>query len=75
MFREAIHLRHDSPRAYNAFGVSLAAQGQYGDAIINFGRALDLDPSYEAAKRNLESARRQRDGSRVPSTSTAPSPS
>jgi len=62
MFRAAIRLDRNSPEAFNLLGVALAAQGNLAEAIYNFGRALDLKPDYAPAKKNLEAARRQRDG-------------
>src|SRR5262249_28579612 len=61
MFQQAVHLRRDSAMALNALGVALAAQGRWDEAIFHFGRALDVDPNYAPAKRNLESARKDRE--------------
>ncbi len=59
MFRAALRVRRDSPAAFNALGVALAAQGQQAEAIYSFGRAIDLDASYEPAKQNLAAAKAQ----------------
>jgi Flp pilus assembly protein TadD len=71
MFRAAIRYDRRSPEAFNLLGVALAAQGDLPEAIYNFGRALDLKPDYAPAKRNLEAARRQRDGIGAATTTSA----
>jgi tetratricopeptide (TPR) repeat protein len=61
MFQQAVHLKRENAPALNALGVSYAAQGLWNEAVYQFGRALDVDPNYEPAKKNLDSARRDRD--------------
>ena len=60
MFRRAVQLKRDASRAYNALGVALAAQQLYPEAIYNFGRATDLDPTYDDARKNLQAAQAER---------------
>ncbi len=67
MFRAALRIHRDSAEAFNLLGVSLAAQGELSEAIYNFGRAIDLNPNFAAAKQNLAAAQAQRDG-RSPAT-------
>jgi tetratricopeptide (TPR) repeat protein len=52
--------------------VALAAQGQYNEAIFNFGRAIDIDPDYPDAKQNLAQAQRERSGGSAPAPNPGP---
>jgi len=60
LMREGLRLCPNNPAAHNDLGVALMLRGNYGEAERHFGHALDLDPAYAPARRNL--ARLQRDG-------------
>jgi tetratricopeptide (TPR) repeat protein len=47
-----------SPEAWNNRGVAFAAQGKYLEAAACFSIAVDLNPMFEAANKNLEAARK-----------------
>ena len=57
--------------AHDNLGKALASQGpaRLSEAIYSFGRALDLDPRLESARKNLEAAKRAQ------RAATAPTPS
>jgi len=39
--------------AHNSFGSALASQGKLSGAVAEFERALQLDPNYVSARRNM----------------------
>ena len=45
-----------SPALYNNLGLAYATQKNIGKAILNFERALMLDPNFDPAKKNLAAA-------------------
>jgi tetratricopeptide (TPR) repeat protein len=47
----------DSPKVINSLGVVYAKQGNLSQAIIHFSLALQLDPTLDEAKENLQRAR------------------
>ena len=53
LFRRAISLAPDSYEAYNGLGIALARQGRVADAAAAFRRAVDINPSLDAARDNL----------------------
>ncbi len=52
---------HGTPEAYTVLANVQYAEGKFGEAVTNYRRALELDPNYEQARRNLPIAE-----SRVP---------
>jgi tetratricopeptide (TPR) repeat protein len=52
-FREALKRKSDLLEALNGLGLSLAAQGQADEAILQFKATLRLAPSFSAARVNL----------------------
>lgn len=58
----AVAAEPDLPVVLNKCGTILAALKRYDEAIARFSRALELAPDNEEARRNLETARRLRDG-------------
>jgi protein O-mannosyl-transferase len=57
-FRAAVELRPDHDRARNNLGVALMRQGKTDEAIRWFEEAIQGDPKYAEAKKNLENARK-----------------
>ncbi len=53
---KALALSTDDARAYNNFGVSLAATGRLEEAIAQYRKALALTPAYPEAHDNLGNA-------------------
>ena len=45
-------------QAWNARGFAQLRMKRYGAAIADFQRAIEVNPDYENAKRNLEAARK-----------------
>ncbi len=58
-FRELVALDSGDAELHNNFGVALARSGDTTAAIGQFETALKLKPALEAARRNLEIARRK----------------
>ena len=56
MLGRALMVRRDSAEAHNALGVARMALGQRDAAVRSFTEALRLQPAFEAARRNLDSA-------------------
>jgi HEAT repeat protein len=54
--RRALELNPMIVGAINDLGLALVAQGKRDDAIAAWKRALDINPRFSAAKRNLEAA-------------------
>ena len=50
------------PEIHNLLGVICSEMGRHAEAASHFERALELDPSDEAAKVNLAASRRQAAG-------------
>ena len=63
-YRKALAISPRDVYLLNALGIALARQGQLDEAISLFERAVAVDPEYEVSRRNLETARRDRDGGR-----------
>jgi lipoprotein NlpI len=55
-FKRSIEL-HPTPAAYNNLGLLYLREGQTERAKQMWQRALELDPTYEPARRNLDRAR------------------
>ncbi len=53
-FRPVIAAYSDNARLQNQFGELLAHEGKTAEALAHFGKALAIDPSYEAARKNWE---------------------
>lgn len=51
---EIIRQVPDNPKFYNFYGSILAKQNLREEAIKQFKKALELDPNYEVAKKNIE---------------------
>jgi tetratricopeptide (TPR) repeat protein len=51
-FKKAVELA-DSPQLHNFLGTSLRTQGYLGNAVTEYLKAIQLDPSYSAAYMNL----------------------
>ncbi|HLH19048.1 MAG TPA: tetratricopeptide repeat protein [Bryobacteraceae bacterium] len=58
-FRELVTLDAEDAEAHNNFGILLARSGDTAGAIGQFETALKLNPALDAARRNLELARRK----------------
>ena len=52
-YMEAVRLDPARPEPYNALGVSVLASGDRGGARSYFRKALEVDPTYAPATRNL----------------------
>lgn len=44
---------HGSAEAYTTMANVQYAQGKYGEAVTNYRKALEMDPNFEQARRNL----------------------
>lgn len=53
LMRQGLRLCPNNPAAHNDLGVALMLRGNYGQAERHFGHALQLDPGYVPARRNL----------------------
>jgi Flp pilus assembly protein TadD len=58
-YRELIALEPGDPELHNNFGILLARSGDYRGAEEQFQMALKLNPALDAARRNLEIARKK----------------
>ncbi|HYA15430.1 MAG TPA: tetratricopeptide repeat protein [Syntrophales bacterium] len=47
-------IKPDLPEAHNSLGVALAQKGRADEAIDHLRKAVQLQPDYEEAKRNLD---------------------
>lgn len=54
--KKAIFIKHNRPEAYNILGGICEAKGDRQEANTNYRVALDMDPTYEPARKNLERA-------------------
>lgn len=61
-FRAALPAMFESPSLHNDLGVALASTGDLRDAIEEFKQAVSLEPGFDEARRNLESALRVEHG-------------
>ena len=59
IYRELVGLQPGDADVRNNFGVILARSGNFAAAAEQFEAALKVNPSHEAARRNLEMARRK----------------
>jgi tetratricopeptide (TPR) repeat protein len=64
MFHAAAQLDPLSAEAFNNLGIAQAAQGNVGEAVWNFDRAVQLKPNFDQARENRDNARRQLEASR-----------
>jgi tetratricopeptide (TPR) repeat protein len=55
--RRAVAALPDDPYAHDVLGRSLAAQGNFAEAVVHFERALRIDPAHEDARKHLAQAR------------------
>lgn len=62
VYRESLRYRGRDPKLYNNLGAALEASGDLDGALLQYGIAVKLDPSYELARRNLEHASEPRGG-------------
>lgn len=51
--RYAMYLAPESPEPHNLMGLLLQRQGEYVKAMKHFRAALDLDPTFAPARKNL----------------------
>jgi DNA-binding response OmpR family regulator len=51
--KKAIFIKHNRPEAYNIFGGICEVQGERQEAEANYRLALEMDPTYEPAGKNL----------------------
>src|SRR5262249_61059003 len=58
-YRELVALEPADPDLRNNLGILLARAGDFPGAISQFEAALKTNPAHEAARRNLEIARRK----------------
>jgi DNA-binding NtrC family response regulator len=52
--KKAIFIKHNRPEAYNIFGGICEVKGDRHEADTNYRVALDMDPTYKPARKNLE---------------------
>ena len=52
--KKAIFIKYNRPEAYNILGGICEIKGDLQEAQKNYRVALDMDPSYEPARKNLE---------------------
>ena len=52
--KKAIFIKYNRPEAYNILGGICEVQGDRHEANKNYRIALEMDPSYEPARKNLE---------------------
>src|ERR1041384_3539218 len=57
-FRLALPAMSESSSLHNDLGVALASTGDLRDAIDEFRQAVSLEPEFDEARRNLQSALR-----------------
>lgn len=57
-YEEAVRLEQRNPRALNNLGACLLRRGEARRAAALFRAAIDADPTYEPARRNLDALRR-----------------
>lgn len=55
--KKAIFIKYNRPEAYNILGGICEVKGDRQEADKNYRMALDMDPGYEPAKKNLEKAK------------------
>jgi tetratricopeptide (TPR) repeat protein len=58
-YRELVNLEPDNADFRNNFGILLVRSGNIGPSIEQFKAALKINPAHEAARRNLERARKK----------------
>jgi lipoprotein NlpI len=58
----ALAINPEHVGALNNLGIVLMRQGQLDAAYRNFSRALEINPGYEEARRNLEDLEQKRSG-------------
>jgi DNA-binding response OmpR family regulator len=51
--KKAIFIKHNRPEAYNILGGITEAKGDRLEANTNYRVALEMDPTYEPARKNL----------------------
>jgi lipoprotein NlpI len=56
LLRKAISLAPDRPEAFNMLGALLEVRNNISDALKHYRTALDMDPTYEPARANLDRA-------------------
>ena len=59
-YSKAVELDPSNPKSYNNRGALLLKMCKYSEAFADFEHALELQPEYEVARRNLEVARERR---------------
>ena len=52
--REALRLEPGNPAAHNILGITLASNGNFGEAIAQFQQALQITPGDPQVRANLE---------------------
>jgi Tfp pilus assembly protein PilF len=52
--KKAIFIKHNRPEAYNLLGGICEAKGDRHEATMNYRVALEMDPTYEPARKNLD---------------------
>ena len=57
LFEEYVQLEPEDPRGWNNLGVALREKGEVKRAIECYQHALELDPDFEIAQRNIETAK------------------
>ena len=57
-FNQAIRQKPKDARAWFNRGVAQARQGRFHEAIVSYETVLGIEPGHEAARRNLDAARR-----------------
>ena len=61
--REALEIKPGDAKANYVVGLAASMAGRYEEAIEAFQAALEINPQYEAARRELEVARRGKEAS------------
>ena len=59
-YSKAVELDPSNPKSYNNRGALLLKMCKYSEAFADFEHALELQPDYDVARRNLEVARERR---------------
>lgn len=57
LFQQLVDAGYDDSRLYHNLGSAMHKQGAYGEAIVNYRRALELAPRSRDTRANLELAR------------------
>jgi Flp pilus assembly protein TadD len=71
-YKSAVHKNPKSWEAWNNLGVAVATQGRFAEAKYYFGKARELNPEFDAARRNMEAAIAAERNKNSPAPTTSP---